>query len=370
MNYSERQEKLRRELKRGSHVILYIVEDSGGAQFRYRCNNLVETMEKSGWSVVWFLRSEIDRVSFDGVSLVVVVRQTDKNGDFSEFIKRVNGANIEVLFDLDDLIFDYRDLPLLMKATNSKNVAYWMGYTWGIRRIAKRVDGFTCTNEFLAEKLRRSFGKPVKVIRNSLNKEQIEVLGRVVKKKKMRKSIDDEFVIGYFSGSPTHVKDFALVEPELIRFLDNYKNVKLRIVGYMKLSSKMQELVESGRVEVMELVDYLRLQELMGEVDVNIAPLVINDFTNCKSELKFFEAAVVETTTIASPNYSFKKAIVDGENGFLAKPGEWYDKLEYLYEHPNENRKIALAAKEYALKHYYGKEFLKEVEAAYDYFAK
>ena len=108
----------------------------------------------------------------------------------------------------------------------------------------------------------------------------------------------------------------------------------------------------------------------MSKVDVNIAPLVINDFTNCKSELKFFEAAVVETTTIASPNYSFKKAITDGENGFLAKPGEWYDKLEYLYSHPKENRKVALKAKEYALKHYYGEKFLKEVEEAYDYFGK
>ena len=78
----------------------------------------------------------------------------------------------------------------------------------------------------------------------------------------------------------------------------------------------------------------------------------------------------METTTIASPTYVFKKAIKDGENGFLAKPGGWYDKLKYLYRHPEDNRIIALAAKEYALKHYYGEEFLKEVEAAYDYFAK
>ena len=108
----------------------------------------------------------------------------------------------------------------------------------------------------------------------------------------------------------------------------------------------------------------------MAEVDVNIAPLVLNDFTNCKSELKFFEAAAVETTTIASPSYTFKRAIKDGENGFLAQPGEWYEKLEYLYKHPEENKKIAKRARKYALKHYYGKEFLKEVEAAYDYFAK
>ena len=106
----------------------------------------------------------------------------------------------------------------------------------------------------------------------------------------------------------------------------------------------------------------------MSEVDVNIAPLVINDFTNCKSELKFFEAAVVETTTIASPTYAFKNAITDGKNGFLAKPGEWYEKINCLYLYPEINKKLAKDARKYVLENYYGKKFLKEVEEAYEFF--
>ena len=176
--------------------------------------------------------------------------------------------------------------------------------------------------------------------------------------------------MGYFSGSPTHKKDFGLVEPDLVRFLEAYKDVKLKVVGYMEFSGQMRGLIDAGRVEVMKPVNYLRLQKLIAEVGVNIAPLVVNDFTNCKSELKFFEAAVAETTTIASPAYAFKKAISNGDNGLLAKPDEWYKKLEFLYEHPKENEKMAKNAKKYALKHYYGKEFLEEVEEAYDYFAR
>ena len=353
--------------------VSFLTEDSTSAQFRYRCNNVKESLGVGRkWRVIWSLRSKIGslKVGLRKSKLTVIGRQTDKDGAVGKLIRQVHKYGGKVIFDLDDLIFDYRDLPILMKSTNSRNAVYWMGYIWGIRRIAKRVDGFTCTNEFLAGKLKRSFGKPVRVIPNSLNKEQIEVSEQAIKKKKVRKNVNDEFVIGYFSGSPTHARDFALVEPELIRFLKEYENVKLVVVGYMKFSKQMRELIDAGRVEVMGVVDYFRLQELMSKVDVNIAPLVINDFTNCKSELKFFEAAAVETTTIASPNYSFKKAITDGKNGFLAKPGEWYQKLKYLYNHPEENRKIALEAKKYALKHYYGEEFLKEVEVAYDYFAK
>ena len=357
--------------------VLYIVDDEKSAQFRYRVHNLVEATKVSQrWQVGWTHKAKLEEKELEGVDLVVILRQTDKDGTMGKTIDLARGKGIKVLFDLDDLVFDYADLPLLMRSTNSKNVFYWAGYFWGIRRIAKKVDGFICTNEFLAGKLKRSFGKPVGVIPNSLDQEQVEASEKWVKKlgklEKAKEAVRGagKFTIGYFSGSPTHTKDFRLVEPELVRFLQAHDDAELKVVGDMEYSAIMQDLIAKGRVETAGKTDYLRLQGRIAKVDVNIAPLVVNDFTNCKSELKFFEAAAVETTTIASPTYAFKKAIKDGENGYLARPGEWYDKLEYLYQHPEENRKMALAAKKYALKHYYGKEFLKEVEAAYDYFVK
>ena len=53
----------------------------------------------------------------------------------------------------------------------------------------------------------------------------------------------------------------------------------------------------------------------------------LNLFTNCKSELKYFEAAIAGTITVATPTEPFARAIVDGENGFLATAWQWGDKL-------------------------------------------
>ena len=350
--------------------ILYVTEDKMNEQFRYRYLNISQILRNNKkWEVMILSRNELIKKGeqFGGQSLVVITRQTAKNAAILRIIKKEQMAGIKDLFDIDDLIFDYRDLKLIYNTTKEKSLFYWLGYIWGVRRIAKRVDGFLCTNEFLAGKLKRSFNKPVRVIPNSLNREQVELSKKLIKKKDKKQ---EKFVVGYFSGSPTHMKDFRMVEPELVKFLQSHEDVKLRVVGDMEFSNEMKKWIEKDRVEVLDKVDYLKLQELISGVDVNIAPLLINDFTNCKSELKFFEAGVVETTTIASPTYTFKKAIKDEKNGFLAKPGEWYDKLEYLYKHPEENKKIAKNAREYALKHYYGKEFLEEVEEAYDYFAK
>ena len=350
--------------------IVFVVEDTEALQYRYRVKNVLEALRGNNeWQAGSYLKSELPSIDFGDIDIIIVLRQAAKDGVVLRLIRRAQADDIRVLYDLDDLVFNYLDLGLVLESVQEKNWLYWMGYIWGVRRIAKRVDGFICTNDFLARKLERSFKKPVRAIRNSLNREQIEISDKLIKEKMAWNKKVASFLIGYFSGSPTHKKDFELVEPELVRFLTKYEDAKLRVVGYMDFSKRMRGMIDAGRVEVMKPVDYLELQRLMAEVDVNIAPLVINDFTNCKSELKFFEAAAVETTTIASPTYAFKKAIKDGENGFLAKPGEWYDKLENLYRNPGENRKIAKRAHRYVLKHYYGEEFLKEIEEAYDYFA-
>ena len=345
-------------------VILYVVEDVKTAQFRYRVKNIVEVLSDSKkWEARWVLANQLERVDLKNVSVLVILRQTGKNKDVLNLMNIAKERGIEVLFDLDDLIFDYSDLPALMEGTNSKNIFYWVGYVFGIRKIARRVDGFITTNKFLAEKLKRTFSKPCAIIPNSLNKTQVEIAEKCLKDKKHK-----GFKIGYFSGSPTHKKDLEMIEGQLEKFLEMHDDVEFLIVGYMEVSKKMQEMVKNNKVKMRGIVEYQELMKLGAEIDVNIAPLVINNFTNCKSELKFFEAAAVETVTIASPTYAFKNAIVDGENGFLAKPNEWYEKLEFLYKNPKQREKIARVAKKYALENYYGEKFLKEVEEAYEFF--
>ena len=359
-------------LKKGKKLALYFVEKPDSSTFRYRCYNTFETTKESRkWQAVYFFKNELEYIVelLPRCSELVFGRQSGQEKTIEKLSRMAHDNGIKIGLDIDDLVFDVKYLDIMLNTIGEKtNRSYWVAYFASVQAMAKQMDFFVTTNEFLAEKVKKSFNKPVKVIRNSLNQGQINASSVYVERKKLKR--ENGFIIGYFSGSPTHAKDFAVVELELIRFLKRHDDAALNVVGYMKFSKEAERLVDSGRIRFLPFTDFRKLQRLMAEVDVNIAPLVINDFTNCKSELKFFEAAVVETTTIASPNYSFKKAISDGENGFLAKPGEWFDKLEYLYNHPEENRKIALAAKKYALKHYYGKEFLKEVEETYDYFAK
>ena len=229
--------------KRSKNTILYAVEDKVSAQYRYRVKNVSAVLEKNtDWGTRRILAREAREADLTCVKLVVVLRQAEKKGSILSLIKRAHAKGVKVFFDLDDLIFDYKDLRVLLKGIHTKQIFYWVGFIWGVRRIAKKVDGFVTTNEFLAKKLKRSFSKPVKVIPNSLNAEQLEVADECLKEKG-----HEGFVIGYFSGSPTHVRDLRLVEPEIFKFLDQHEDAKLRIVGYMKPSAEMKKRIKKAR---------------------------------------------------------------------------------------------------------------------------
>ena len=79
-------------------------------------------------------------------------------------------------------------------------------------------------------------------------------------------------------------------------------------------------------------------------------PLQQNAFTNCKSPLKFFEAAAVGTLSIASPSINYALAIEDGATGLVANNYEWDSKLrqaldsQYSYsDHAHAARSKALS---------------------------
>ena len=67
---------------------------------------------------------------------------------------------------------------------------------------------------------------------------------------------------------------------------------------------------------------------------INLAPLELgNPFCEAKSELKYFDAALVEVPTIATPTEPFRQAIRDGETVLLASQEfEWVDAMMRLLD--------------------------------------
>ena len=326
----------RRALVERSRHVAYIYERPDTSTFRYRVFNMVDALRAAtelDTSAAWFTRDELRRdMSFiDGADVVVICR-THYDDSIARVIARARARGTRVVYDVDDLIFDVRYTRLVthtldLKLVTDRDWDFWFGDTSRLGATLRECDEAIATNPFLAERIGEfAPGMPVRVIPNYLNRLQTEVSHQLVARKRTTEWRRDGSVdIGYFSGTPTHNRDLLVASPALATLLSRFPHVRLRIVGFIKLNAHLEPYRD--RITTVPLQDYLNLQRVTADVELAIAPLQDNLFTNCKSELKYFEPGVVGVPVMASPTYTFERAIEDGVNGYLATAHQWGAKL-------------------------------------------
>ena len=364
--------------RQGKRLCLMVYDHADTSTFRYRCYNVMQWTRKSNlWQAVYFFRTEMEMV-FDLLPEADILELARLQWFLAidSLIYKARTLHIPVLYEVDDYVVDLDLLPML---TNSIDVdfsvagqyEYWFSYISRNGFTAGKADGFITTNDYLGKRLEQKFGKPYQVIRNTLNQEQLEISERCREHKRKlleNPSQEDRYTIGYFSGSPSHNHDMVMIGEELAAFLDEHREVLLTVVGFMSFPACMQQSLKRQQVEFLPLTDFLNLQLLTASVDLNIVPLLDNMFTNCKSELKFFEAGAVNTLTLASPIWTYEHCIRHGKNGFLCKSGDWYEMLNMIYGKRDQMEKMIDSAREDSLRLYAGEQVIREIEETYNSF--
>ena len=159
--------------------------------------------------------------------------------------------------------------------------------------------------------------------------------------------------IGYFSGTLTHQSDFRMIAPVLIRLLEEFPALMLTVAGDFDLGQFPEFTEFADRVEKRPFVDWRHLPAEIARVDINLIPLVINAFTEGKSELKYYESALVEVPSVASPTLVYQSVIKYGTNGFLARTSDdWYTALRAMIVDSGLRRRVGKQAHSHAIEHY------------------
>jgi glycosyltransferase involved in cell wall biosynthesis len=337
--------------------VAYIYEQPDTSTFRYRTYNMCQALRYSTrWTGSYFFEKELPFLTdyLDRIDVVIFVR-TRWSLAMDAFLHAAKNRKIPVIFDMDDLVCDVSMLPVIMNTLNvdfdhPQAYEYWFSYVSRLWFMGSRCDATIGTNDFLSDRLAHLFEKPSYSISNFLNTEQIQVSDRIFRRRRPANR-GSRFKLGYFSGTPSHVNDFRKVSAEIGELMRSHTDIKMEVVGFMEFPDSLNDLVESGRIVHQPLVDFLKLQKMIARADVNIVPLLDNEFTNCKSELKFFEAAIVGTITCATPTYTYKNSIHHKQTGFLCKEGEWYTTLEEIYR-TGDGDELVSTARDYCLQTY------------------
>ena len=341
-----------RDIDRDLPRVAWLYERPDTSTFRYRVYNMVESLRRETPQQVaasWFSGTEIRHLLPRVAELdALVLARVRYDADVGRLIAAARAHRVPVIFDCDDLVFDIDYVHLILDTLDqdtktSANWDGWYAYCGRLEAVARLCDAGITTNAFLAERMREVVGGPVHVVPNFLNRHQQEVSDLLLGAKRSRGFAGDGTVgIGYFSGSPTHNRDFAIAAPALARLLESDPDVRVRVVGFMDTTGPLG--AHANRVEMVPLHDWVNLQRLIAEMEINIAPLQDNVFTNCKSELKFFEAAAVGTWTVATPTATFAAAMEGEDTGRLCRAHDWDAALEEAVALARTPQRYAAAA--------------------------
>ncbi|NJL09825.1 MAG: glycosyltransferase family 4 protein [Calothrix sp. SM1_7_51] len=159
----------------------------------------------------------------------------------------------------------------------------------------------------------------------------------------------DYISIFYGSGTKTHDADFKVAGAAIARIMEKYPNVKLTIIGYLTLPDYLKPYSE--RVNRVGLLSNLDVYwEFLFQSDINIAPLSKSLFNDCKSEIKWLEAAIFGIPSVVSSTQMYLEVLQDGQDSLIADNSEeWFDKLDLLVSNSQVRLQIAENAK---IKHY------------------
>lgn len=313
------------ELRQSDFRVAYFSETFDQGSFRYRCYNMAQALNTyaAGISSGYFVAEDLR--ALDDLSLhadILVLSRVRYDSQIHRLIDSFRGAGKPVLFDVDDLIFDSRFAPLVASNLNyalwGKDIDNWFALASRVGATLELCDSVITTTDYLADQITTITGKRCAVVPNFLNQEQLAASAAI------SKYLEPETVtLGYFSGSTSHQRDFEVAVPSLVDFLAASPHHRLTVAGYLDLPPALERW--TNRISRLPFMSLVELQGAIAAVDANLVPLQDSAFTASKSELKYFESAIVGTPTIASPTPPYSAAIRDGETGIIARDNNWHD---------------------------------------------
>ena len=347
----------------GASTIAFVVNAHDLMTQQYRVYNYAEVLTSHGFSSAVYLDSDIPLGCEIDADLVVLNR-IPWTPAVGAMIDRWKSRGSFVIFDIDDLVFDASRIDLLrfIESASDEARAEMLGFMEGIRKSMSQCDAVTVSTFPLVAEVER-LGLAAYVVPNCIGRSQKALSKKL--ESAPRTASGGNVTIAYMSGTKTHEADFRVCADALNSLMEQRGNVELVLVGHVDVPACLT--AHSARIRAVPLLPHDEMLKVLAGVDINLAPLEPdNDFTQCKSELKVFEAAMFGVPTIASPTHPYRTAIVNGKTGVLASSTEeWLQSLLDLVDHPERRREIGEHAKEHIVARFDIDSTVAEAKAVY-----
>lgn len=223
-----------------------------------------------------------------------------------------------IVFDFDDAIYYRQD-------RQKENSARFRKFT----RMVQKADLIIAGNRVLAKQAEQ-YNKSVVIIPSAVETRQVAT-------KDYSSQASDSTIIGWV-GTEMNLAYLALLEPVLQKLAAEY-SIVLRII--------CNKPITLTGVEVQFIPWQLETQEAeIAQFDIGVMPLPDSEHAAGKCGYKALQYMAAAVPAVASDVGVNSEIITDGEDGLIAAHiDDFYQKLKYLIEHPEQRQRIGLAGR-------------------------
>lgn len=276
----------------------------------------------------------VDRTWFPGVTPAAA----------EALVRKARRDGARILYSIDDNLLDLQPVGFNRSPFTAEELM-------AIRYFAREADGVIVATATLKERLSRLNGN-IFVVPNALD----ERLWADRSSAAPPAGADRRKVIGYM-GTHTHDSDLMMILQPLRTTLRKYaRQVELQLIGVVADSAVLGAF-EGLPVSVLDVgghVEYPAFAQWMsGTVkwDLAVAPLEVDAFTRCKSDIKFLDYSILGIPGIYSRGPVYGGTVRHLETGYLADNDtrSWAEAFELMLTDDALRRRLAQAAQAYTL---------------------
>ncbi|HRH79826.1 MAG TPA: glycosyltransferase [Thiobacillaceae bacterium] len=285
------------------------------------------------FETVWAVRNEggayLTNLSLLSGADLVLIQRIYAQQRLKHYLEMVFDLGRPVIYEIDDLMFDLpADNPHYAETLANREVIF---------EAMRRADAVTVSCPALAEAV-RPYARKVIVLPNLVEADLFRAPVRE----------PGEGVTLGLVGTPTHEKDFALVDEALEQALALHPGLRIVFMGLIPARWADHPAVSYVPFE-LDYRAYAGQLKSLG-LDIALVPLQDNPFNRAKSNIKWLEYAAAGIAGIFSdlPPYD---TVRDGETGLKVanRTESWLAAIRDLVEHPDKRVAIARAAQQEVL---------------------
>ena len=354
-NYGQDDAKPGRAVGARLRVVVLANKDLAQCTF-YRVDQKLEQLEHvSNIDLQVFERSDVSafRSAIATADLALFYRLAS-SVEILRCIAACREAGVPTVYEVDDFIFDPEAFPDPLAAYDGEITAEeHFGLRAGValvRHAASSCDLALASTEALAARLRPLVRSGTALVhRNGLSAS----LASIARGAAPRLALAEPRTVTLFYGSGTraHGADFrALLEPAVSRAMRENHGVRFVACGHVNVSDLQRQY--PGRVDVVPpITDRDAYLSLLAGVDINLAVLQAGALNDCKSEIKWLEAAAFCVPSIVSDVDGYRETLQDGVDVIRVKPDAeaWHAAIRSLVGDPARCEAIGRAARDTAL---------------------